>query len=78
MTFTSTIPPRARGIPYRVEASILGLVRRHGRWKIIRAALFARPNGQPDVSALSDAIRRDMGLPHEAPKTPPSNHQALW
>ncbi len=67
MTHTLTLPPRAHKTPFRLEATLVGLIRRHGRWRVIRAAFFARPRRQFDLDNLPPALKRDMGLPTDSP-----------
>ncbi len=63
MTDTLSLPPRSRKSPFRLEATLVGLIRRHGRWRVIRAALFARPRRSLYLDDLPPGLRRDMGLP---------------
>ena len=65
MAKTLTLPPRAHKIPFRLEATLIGLIRRHGRWRVIRAAFFARPRRQFNLDGMHPALKRDMGLPTE-------------
>lgn len=75
MTHILTLPPR-RMHAIRMEATLRGLIERHGRWRVIRASLFARPAKPQHAKDLSPSIRRDLGLtPRDA--TLPSQRQHL-
>ncbi|WP_432449554.1 hypothetical protein [Aliiroseovarius marinus] len=76
MTHALTLSPR-RDHATRMEATLRGLIARHGRWRVIRASLFAKPIGQDRVEDLPDSIRKDIGLTsHDA--TLPSQRQHVW
>ncbi len=71
MTFFPDIStPRRHTNP--MAQVIAALVERHGRWRVLRAALFA---GQPrrrhsKHPQVPDRLRRDLGLPpRHAPQT---------
>ncbi|WP_371171245.1 hypothetical protein [Aliiroseovarius sp. 2305UL8-7] len=73
MTYTLALPPRSRR-PNRLQATLLGLVERHGRWRVVRAALFARPSSKLRPEDVSPALQRDLSLP-AAPQELPSQRQ---
>ncbi|MDX1780978.1 MAG: hypothetical protein R3256_06625 [Thalassovita sp.] len=53
----------ARISPHDLALTIGDLVARHGRWRVIRALFtLQRRRSPPDVSELSDHLRRDIGM----------------
>ena len=67
---TTTLP---HGLQLR--EAILALIQRHGRWRVMRSALFARPLPRADrPGVLSDHLRRDIGLPEHGPVAPSLRH----
>ncbi len=73
MTFFSDapVPPRPANPMAQVIAA---LVKRHGRWRVLRAALFAgRPLPRRKKRApVPDQLRRDLGLPQGRARQPGS------
>ena len=75
MTYTLALPHRSqRG--GRLQATLLGLIERHGRWRVLRAALFARPSHMLRRKEISPALQRDLSLP-AAPQELPSQRQHM-
>ncbi|MCK0142614.1 hypothetical protein [Aliiroseovarius sp. F20344] len=64
MTHVLTLPPRRRR-SVRLQSALLGLIERHGRWRVLRAALFARPSAPLKADDLSAHLRRDLNLPED-------------
>jgi hypothetical protein len=75
MTYSLTLPPRPAS--NRLDASLRGLIARHGRWRVIRASLFVKPMKPGRVEDLSLAIRRDLGLHESQPKLPSQRQHLL-
>ncbi|UWQ14789.1 hypothetical protein K3556_02520 [Aliiroseovarius sp. M344] len=69
MTYSLTLP-RRRHHRRRLQSALLGLIERHGRWRVIRAALFARPSHLLRLEDLGPAARRDLNLPQDTPEMP--------
>ena len=73
MTYVLTRPPRSRH-RQRLQSNLIGLIERHGRWRVIRAALFARPSQKLRYEDLTPHMRRDLNL-LDAPQSLPSQRQ---
>ncbi|WP_424940882.1 hypothetical protein [Aliiroseovarius sp. S253] len=76
MTYSLTLPPRPSHSK-RLEASLRSLIARHGRWRVIRASLFAKPMKPGRLEDLPPAIRRDLGLPPPDPVLPSQRQHLL-
>ena len=71
MTDLTTTPPAG----LQLREAILALIQRHGRWRVMRSALFARPRPRADgPGVLSDHLRRDIGLPEQGAIAPSLRH----
>ncbi|MDA5093305.1 hypothetical protein O2N63_04315 [Aliiroseovarius sp. KMU-50] len=81
MTYYSDTPQRVGSPAAQVIAA---LIKRHGRWRVLRAALFAghplpRRTKRTAPPQLPDHLRRDLGLPENGSgKYPPPLKDFMW
>lgn len=68
MIFFSDFPRPARLSPTPMTQVITALVHRHGRWRVLRAALFAGhwPPKRPTRPDVPQHLHRDVGLTDQA------------
>lgn len=76
MTHALTLPPRSPHRP-RLQSTLIGLIERHGRWRVVRAALFARPSQKLRSEDLTPHLRRDLNLPSSLDSLPSQRQHLL-
>ena len=59
---------------FPLRPALLALIQRHGRWRVMRAALLTRSHPRADARMINDHLRRDIGLPPAGSVAPSLRH----